>query len=128
MPLEHGGHTLLQLIRCRFRAKTKIELHNTLARNHVTDSCACMDVAHLPTGRLEERIALVPFDRDEFSQRGSEHMNRILSQLRVGDVSLHSFDDKFSAHRTAAAVFDHISCSLDPSRFPDDAPVEAGVA
>src|SRR5215831_12104644 len=113
MSVENCGQALLQLIRRRFRAESEIEIHDTLAGDHVACSSAGMDVAHLPTGRREELIAVVPFDRDQFGQCGSQRVNRIFRKLRVCDVALYSFDGELSAHRASAAIFNHVACSLD---------------
>ena len=51
-------------------------------------------------------------------------MDRILRQVRIGDVALHATDDERPGKRAAAAVFDHVAQSIDRRRFADNAVVE----
>ena len=52
-------------------------------------------------------------------------MDRILRQLRVGDMTLHAFHSELSAHRAPAAILDRVAGSLHRCRFAHDAPVQA---
>jgi hypothetical protein len=36
-------------------------------------------------------------------------MDRILRQMRIGDMTLHTFDGQFSRHRAATAIFDGVA-------------------
>src|SRR5262249_25875163 len=120
MPVEHRHQPLLQSLRCGLRAEAEIEIHHTIAGDHVARPCACMDVAYLPACRLEEPVAFVPFDSHEFGQSGCQQMDGILRELRVGDMTLHSFDGESSAHRAAAPILDRVAGSLDSRGLAHD--------
>src|SRR5205814_782076 len=121
--IDDRGEALLQLPGRRLRAKAKIEVHHTLGGNDVAGSCTGVNVAHLPRGRREEIVPLVPFNSDKFGKRRSEHVNGIFRKVRIRDVTLYSFHDEFSAHRAAAAILDRVTRSGGGRRFADDAPV-----
>ena len=83
-----------------------------------------MDVADLPRGRREEGVALVPFDGGQIRQRRREQVDRVLRELRIGDVALHTLDGQAPAERAAPAVLDHVAAARERSRLADDAVVE----
>ena len=82
-----------------------------------------MDVADLPGGWRKERVAAIPFGRDQFGQRRRYLVDRIACQLRVGDVSLDAFDRELAAQGAATPVLDHVAGALNRSGFADDAEV-----
>ena len=118
----------LQRLRRRLGAEAEVEVDHDLARDHVAGAGAGMDVRHLPGGRLEVRVAAVPFDADQLGERRRDEMDRVLRQVRVGDVALHAEDAQLAAERAAAAVLDRVADALDRGRLADDAVVEADAA
>ena len=121
MLVQHGGQALLQALGRGFRAKAEVEVHHAVARDHVARARASVDVAHLPAGRREEGVAFVPADRYQFGQGRSQTVNRVVGQVRVGDVALHAFDRQLAAHRAASAVLDHVARLLHRGGLAHDA-------
>src|SRR5262245_26938492 len=56
MPIEHRGQAFFQAFGRRFRTETEIEVHDAFAGDHIARACSRVDIAHLPTSRLKERI------------------------------------------------------------------------
>ena len=80
-----------------------------------------MDVADLPAGGLEEGIAIVPANRHQIGQRWGQAVDRVVGQVRVGDVALHALDGELAAHGAASSVFDHVTGLLHRCGFAHDA-------
>ncbi len=55
---------------------------------------------------------------------GAKPVDRVLGQVRIGDVALHALDGQLAAQRAAPAVLDHVADALDRGRLTDDAVVE----
>src|SRR5690606_15935396 len=125
---EHHFDTRLQL-RCRhFGGKTEVEHHFALARNHVGGTGASVDIGDLEAGRREELVAVVPGFRGQFGQHRGDAMNRVVGQVRVGDMALHTLDAQYTAERTTATVLDDIADHVGRRRFADDAVVDLLIA
>jgi hypothetical protein len=60
----------------------------------------------------------------EFGDGRCGQMDRVLRQMRVGDVSLNALDGQLPGERAAAAVLDHVAEGVDRRRFADDAVVD----
>ncbi len=118
----------LQRLRRRLGAEAEIEVDHHLARDDVARAGAGVDVRHLPGGRLEVRVAAVPVDADQLGQGRRDQVDRVLRQLRIGDVALHAEDAQLAAEGAAAAVLDRVAEALDRGRLADDAVVEADAA
>ena len=108
-----------------FGRESEVEVDHHGAGDHIARAGAAMDVADLPTGGWEERIAVVPGGGDQFGQCGGDQVDGVLRQMRVGDVALHTFDGQLAAHRAAPAVLDHVARALHRGGLADDAPVQA---
>ena len=59
------------------------------------------------------------------AKRGRREVDRILREMRVGDVPLDALDDQRARQRAAPAVLDHVAEALDRRRLADDAIVDA---
>src|SRR5690606_9296167 len=125
---EHYFDTRLQL-RCRdFGGKAEVEHHFALARNHVGGTSATVDIGNLEAGGRKEFVAVVPRLRSQLGQYRGDAMNRVVGQVRVGDVALHALDAQHATERTTAAVLDDIADHVGRGRFADDAVINRFVA
>src|SRR5690606_4306356 len=70
----------------------------------------------------------VPFPADELRQSRSELVDRILRELRIGDVPLHAVHGEPGAERAAAPDLDGVPDRLLARGLADDAPVDTLVA
>ena len=80
-----------------------------MARNDVARTGAAMDVADLPGGGREKRVARVPLGCHQFGQRRRHLVDRVARKLRVGDVPLHAFDNQFARHGPTSTIFDRVA-------------------
>ncbi len=89
---------------------------------------AGVDVGNLETGRREEVVAVVPVLGGQFGQgRGSE-VDRVLRQVRIGDMALHAAYGQLGAEGATTAVLDHVTDQGGARRLADDAPVQTLLA
>ena len=124
MRIQNRVKTLLQAFRRGHGAKTEVEVHYQFTRNDVAGPGAAVHVGHLPAGGGEKLVAGIPRGADQFSQRGSKQMHWIFSQMRIGNVPLHTLDGELAAHGAASAIFDHVAQLTDRRRLADDAVVQ----
>ncbi len=64
----------------------------------------------------------------QLGQRRGREMNRVLRQVRVGDVALLAVHGQGAAEGATTAVLDYVAEQGGARRFADDAPVQALVA
>ena len=88
------------------RRVAQIEARLQLARDDVRRAGARVEVRHLEGGRLEVLGALIPHAAGELGQRRGQGMDRVLRQLRIGDVALHAVNGEPPAEGAAAADLD----------------------
>ena len=108
--------------------KRKLKSIDELARDDVAGAGAGVDVRHLPRGRREVGVAAVPLDADQLGEQRRGEVDRVLRQLRIGDVALHAADAQLARERAAAAVLDRVAEPAHRRRLADDAVVEARAA
>src|SRR5690606_21852599 len=102
----------------------EVEIDHDVTRNDVGRAGSTVDVRHLPRRRHVVFVAVIPFLAGEFGQSRYRQMDRILRQMRIGDVALDSLDGQATGHRAAPTVLDHVAERVDRGRFADDAVVE----
>ncbi len=79
-----------------FGAEAEVKLHKQLAGDHIVTAGARLDVGNLHAGRREELISLIPLGRDQLVQRWHRPVNRVIRQMRIGDVALHAMHHQVS--------------------------------
>jgi hypothetical protein len=57
----------------------------------------------------KELVAFVPDRLRQLGNRRRCEMDRVLRQMRVGDVALHALDGQFPRQRSAAPILDHVA-------------------
>ena len=126
--VEDGMDALLQAVHRAGGGMAEVEQYLHRARHHVGRAGAAVDVGDLPGGRREIFVALVPFGRGQFGDGRCGQMDRVLHQMRVGDVALHALDGERGGERAAPSVLDGVAGLADRSRLADDAVVDQLVA
>ena len=81
----------------------KIETCGELAGRDVRKSEPGPDIDDLEACRREGLVTAIPFDGMQFRQDGRESCNRVVSQLRVGYMPLHTANGEHPAQRSAPA-------------------------
>ena len=69
-------------------------------------------------------VALIPFGVAQFGDGRRRQVDRVATEVRVGDVALDALDRQLAGQRAAAAVLDHVAERIDRGRLADDAEVE----
>ncbi len=102
-------HARLQALRRARRREAEVEVDDDVARNHVGRAGAAVDVRHLPGGRREVGVAVVPLLGRQRGQRRYGQVDRVLGQVRIGDVALHAVDGQLARQRATPPVLDHVA-------------------
>ena len=103
----------------------KLNMSSSVPGNHVGRAGAGVDVRALPRRRRKVGVAVVPLRRRELGERRRGAMDRVVGEMRIGDVTLHALDGQRPGQRAAAAVLDHVPQHVDRRRLADDAVVDA---
>jgi hypothetical protein len=111
-----------------FGGEAEVEHRRQIARDHVGRAGAGVEVGNLEAGRREEVVAVVPVLGGQFGQGRGGQVDRVLRQMRVGHVALHTAHGQLGAEGAATAVLDHVTDQGGARRFADDAPVQAFLA
>ena len=111
--VEHRFHPLLETFARARRRIAKVELQLQRSWNDVGGACSGIHVRRLPARGRKILVAAVPVHRGQLGDGRCDKMDRILRQVRIGDVALHATDDERPGKRAAAAVFDHVAQSID---------------
>ncbi len=72
--------------------------------------------------------ALVPADAGQLGQGWSCAVHRVVGQVRIGDMPLHSVDDEPPVERATSTVFDHIADACRAGGLANHAPGDFFVA
>src|SRR6202044_2895815 len=101
-----------------------VEGEPDLARNDVVRGVSDVDGGDFKVRGLEIGVAPIERRRKERRQRRRERTDRILRDLRIGDMALAAVDCEPSIQRAAPAVLDRVAERADACRLADDAMVE----
>src|SRR5690606_1251788 len=112
VPVENGGHALLEAFLGGFGAEAEVEHHLQLAGDHVGGAGAAVNVGDLEAGRREVGVAVVPVFGGQFGQRRGGQVDRVLRQVRVGHVALLAAHGQHAAQGAAPAVLHHVAQAL----------------
>ena len=80
-----------------------------MAWNDVGNASPRVHIGYLETGSREEFVTIVPVESSELVQRRHDPVDRIIGQLRVGHVPLHTVHGQRCVNRTAPTIFDNIT-------------------
>src|SRR5436190_3890371 len=94
--LENGFDALAKRLVAAFGGEAEIEVDIDSAGHHVSRAGAGMDVRDLEARRRKALVALVPLRAGELGQGRGDEMDRILHQMRVGDVALDAAHDEMT--------------------------------
>ena len=108
-----------------FSAEAEVELHKQLAGDHIVAAGTRLDIRNLHAGGREELIPPIPLRRDQLRQRRHRPVNRIIRQMRIGDVALHTVHRQIGGNRAASAILYHVTDDFRAGRFADQAIVQA---
>ncbi len=123
--VEHGVQARLEAFDGARRGEAEIEVDPHFARDDVERARAGVDVGHLPRGRREMLVALVPCGRREFREGRGEVVDRVLREVRIGHVPLDSLRDEAAGERAAPPVLDGVAEVLRRRGLAHDAVVDA---
>jgi len=126
--VQNVRHAFLQAFNGGFGREAEVEHRYQITGDHVGRASTGVEVGNLEAGRREKGVAVVPVLGGQFGQCGYCEMNRILGQMRVGHMALHTAHGELGAQRAAPAVFNHVAHQRGARRFADDAPVQTFVA
>src|SRR5208282_1126962 len=101
-----------------------VEHKPDLARDDVRRRVANVDADHFEVRRLEVGVALVERG-EQRRENGGERPDRIVGDVRVGDMALAAVQDEPPGQRSAPAVLDRVAERLDAGRLADDTMIEA---
>ncbi len=94
----------LQGFGLRGAAEAEVEVHIGPARNDVFRARACRRVGYLQRSRREVAVPVIPLFLAQRGRDTCHTVDRVVGELRVGDVTLLPNDAQFRAQRAAAAV------------------------
>jgi len=113
MPVQHLDQTALQRLWRGLGGEAKVEVHHHRTRNDVAGAGAAVDVADLPTGRLEKRIAVRPSTMPVSSARaGATMWIGFLARCGYAICPCTPRTVSLPLMRAAAAVLDHVAGAL----------------
>ena len=107
------------------RGVAEIHLHLQGSRDDVVRPGSGVDVGDLQAGGLEVPVAPVPFGFHQFTERGQRRVDRVVRELRVGDMPLFPLDPDGGAEGAAPAHLDHVPEIPGAGGLPDDAEVDS---
>ncbi len=108
----------------QFGAEAEVELDLQLARNDVGGAGAGRDVGDLEAGGGEVGVALIPHGGGKFGQRWRRLVDRVVSQMGIGNMALHPAHQQITCDGAAAAIFHHIPYHGGRGGLADDAPAD----
>ncbi len=123
MGIKDGLGALAKVNVRQLRGETKVEYDFQLSRYDIGYTGAAVNIGNLHGSWGKETIAFVPNLMGQCGQRWRRPMDWVVGQVRVGDVSLHAFNDKSGVQRTTPAVFDDVTQCAGAGGFAYQAPV-----
>ena len=123
MGIEDGLGALAKVNVRQLSGETKVEHDFQLPRYDIGCTGAAVNIGNLHGSWGKVTIAFVPNFMGQCGQRWRRPMDWVVSQVRVGDVSLHAFNDKSGVQRTTPAVFDDVAQCAGAGGFAYQAPV-----
>src|SRR3569833_827746 len=110
------------------RRVAQVEARLELSGKHIRGPGPGIEVGNLEWRWLEVLGAFVPDAAGQLRQRGRERMYRVLSEMRIGAVTLHAMNGQSAAEGAASAYLDRVADRLLARRLTDDAVVDALLA
>jgi len=99
------------------------EPRDGLCRNDVGRWVVDINSRNLDVGGLEPVGSFVEDNLFDFGQNSNERPDRIVGQVRVGDVTLRSRNLDPNVHRSASSYLDRVAKTPRRSRFTNEAPL-----
>src|SRR5688500_11171729 len=124
VPVEDAVHARLQRLQRARRGETEIEAYVRFARDHVPRAGAGVEIGDLPGRGREVLVALIPFRLRHFGYRRGHVVDRVLPEMRIGDVALDALHDEAAGERAATPVFHHVAEPAHASGLADQTVVE----